>query len=94
MLGAPSGEYTFDIEGGGTYGKGAPDPFLLNNTTFWLFDKLGYNVHIDVKDEGFYPKGGANSTIRIKVPDKISGFTITESGKISKVGTRICFFPN
>ncbi len=90
LLGAPPGDYTFQIEGGGTYGKGAPDPYLLNNTTFKLFRKIGYDVQIKVEKEGFYPRGGAKGKIVIKVPPKIQGFDFTTKGAIKAVGTRIC----
>ncbi len=90
LLGAPPGDYVFQFEGGGTYGKGAPDPFLLNHSTFSLFRRMGYDVQILIDKEGFYPRGGAKGKIIIKVPLKIQGFNFTTKGTIKSIGTRIC----
>ena len=90
LLGAPSGQYIFEVEGGGTYGKGAPDPYLLNHTTFQLFRDLGYEIRINIEREGFYPKGGARGKIVIRVPEKTTSFNLETKGEAKKVGTRIC----
>jgi RNA 3'-terminal phosphate cyclase (ATP) len=62
---APSGEYLIRVKGGGTFGTFAPSPIYLNHVTFELFRKMGYNVEIQVQQQGFFPKGGAIANIRI-----------------------------
>ena len=56
---------TFEFIGGGTFGLGAPDPYYLNEITYHYFNKMGYNCHINVEKNGYYPKGGAQATLEI-----------------------------
>ncbi|MFX1307708.1 MAG: RNA 3'-terminal phosphate cyclase [Promethearchaeota archaeon] len=47
------------ISGGGTFGKWAPSLNYLKEVTYEIFKNHGFNIEIDIKKHGFYPKGGA-----------------------------------
>ncbi|MFW9786002.1 MAG: RNA 3'-terminal phosphate cyclase, partial [Candidatus Heimdallarchaeota archaeon] len=49
-----------NIQGGGTFGKWAPSLNYLQEVTFQIFKNTGLKIEIDIKNHGFYPKGGAN----------------------------------
>jgi len=75
--------------GGGTFGTGAPDPYYLNNVTYQLFLKMGFSCHIDVKRNGFYPKGGASAVLDIYPKQEVSQLTslnLENKGELLMVG--------
>ena len=75
--------------GGGTFGMGAPDPYYLNNVTYQLFSKMGYRCHIDVKRNGYYPKGGADASLSVYPVTDISylkPLTLNDKGNLLEVG--------
>ncbi len=76
---------TVSYTGGGTFGMGAPDPYYLNNVTYQLFQKMGYKCHIDVKKNGYYPKGGAEAVLHIDPVlsiDQLKPLIIEEKGSL------------
>lgn len=70
-----------DIKGGGTWGKWAPPVEYLKNVFLPL---IGEKTKIDVKKEGFYPKGGAEVLVET-VPWKPREIELLESGKVEKL---------
>lgn len=86
------------IQGGGTFGLGAPDPYYLNDITYYYFDKMRYKCQIsDIKD-GFYPKGGAGAELTInpleKPTNQLSPLGFRELGCIKKIGGTIVVSEN
>jgi RNA 3'-terminal phosphate cyclase (ATP) len=80
---------TINFTGGGTYGMGAPDPYYLNNVTYHLFSKMGYSCHLDVKKNGFYPKGGASAILNVqpvKNLDQIQPLVLEHTGELLGIG--------
>ncbi len=78
-----------NYRGGGTFGTGAPDPYYLNNVTYKLFEKMGYKCHIQVKKNGFYPKGGAMAILTVHpVIDfhKIKPLILEKKGHLLEIG--------
>ncbi|TFG18483.1 MAG: RNA 3'-phosphate cyclase [Promethearchaeota archaeon] len=74
--------------GGGTFGRGAPDPYYLNNVTYRFFSQMGYKCHIDVKKNGYYPKGGAMASLTIEPIRNVSDLkplVITDKGDLHKI---------
>ncbi|MHA1610581.1 MAG: RNA 3'-terminal phosphate cyclase [Promethearchaeota archaeon] len=61
-------KYTFNIKGGGTYGIFAPGTTYIEEITFHWFRQLGYFCHLDIRRQGFYPKGGARAILTIEPP--------------------------
>lgn len=59
------GEIVVNIKGGATFGMWAPTLPYLENVTIPQLSKMGYNIKVEVKRHGFYPKGGANVTFKI-----------------------------
>ncbi len=86
LVKAHSKEYKIDIQGGGTYGKWAPGTAYLQNVTYQLFKQVGYEASIEVHKHGFYPKGGAKSTLKIHPkPEQYNGFEVTERGELLSI---------
>ena len=48
-----------NIQGGGTFGKWAPSLNYLQEVTYQLFRNSGLKIDVEIKEHGFYPKGGA-----------------------------------
>jgi len=72
---------TIDVKGGGTWGKWAPPVEYLKNVFFPL---VGEKTTIDVKKEGFYPKGGAEVLV-MTVPWKPHKMELLEAGPVEKL---------
>lgn len=80
---------TISYMGGGTFGMGAPDPYYLNNVTYKLFEKMGFNCRIDVKRNGFYPKGGASAILHVQPVqdlDQLHPLVLEHRGKLLNIG--------
>ncbi len=67
--------------GGGTWGKWAPPILYLNNVLFPLMDS---RLEIDIKRDGFYPKGGADVEVTVK-PFKPAPIEKMEKGKLLEI---------
>lgn len=50
---------TINIQGGGSFGKWAPSLNYLQEVTYQLFRNSGLKIDVEIKEHGFYPKGGA-----------------------------------
>jgi RNA 3'-terminal phosphate cyclase (ATP)/RNA 3'-terminal phosphate cyclase (GTP) len=70
-----------DIKGGGTWGKWAPSVEYLKNVFFPL---VGEKTAIEVKKEGFYPKGGAEVLVTT-APWKPHKIELLEAGPVEKL---------
>ena len=70
-----------DIKGGGTWGKWAPPVEYLRNVFFPL---VGEKTTIDVRKEGFYPKGGAEVVVET-VPWKPHNIELLEAGSVERL---------
>jgi RNA 3'-phosphate cyclase len=77
---------TIDIKGGGTWGKWAPSVDYLKGVFFPL---VGEKTTIDVKREGFYPKGGAEVLVST-VPWKPRKIEFLEAGPVEKLSGVSC----
>jgi RNA 3'-phosphate cyclase len=60
-----SKEINLYVEGGATYGKWAPPIDYLQNVSYEILKTIGLNAKIEVKKEGFFPKGGAKAKLTI-----------------------------
>jgi RNA 3'-phosphate cyclase len=69
--------------GGGTWGKWAPPALYLEKI---LFPLLGCEslLAIDIKRDGFYPKGGADVEVAVR-PFKLGTIGKTEKGKLLEI---------
>ena len=72
---------TIDIKGGGTWGKWAPSVEYLKNVFFPL---VGEKTTIEVRKEGFYPKGGAEVIVKT-APWKPHKMEYLEAGPVEKL---------
>ncbi|MEM5814259.1 MAG: RNA 3'-terminal phosphate cyclase [Candidatus Aenigmatarchaeota archaeon] len=72
---------TIDIKGGGTWGKWAPPVEYLKNVFFPL---VGEKTSIEIRKEGFYPKGGAEVVVKT-VPWKPHKIELLEAGPVEKL---------
>ncbi|MHA1728774.1 MAG: RNA 3'-terminal phosphate cyclase [Promethearchaeota archaeon] len=81
------------VNGGGTFGLGAPDPYYLNGVTYRYFKRMGYECNITVNKNGFYPKGGATTDLYfkpLKDPSKeLKPLIIHKPGNLVKIAGNI-----
>ncbi len=74
-----------EIEGGGTYGQWAPPIAALEHVTFALMCRWGFPASVEIKREGFYPKGGAWVRARFG-PSRIMGpLDFPEQGALREI---------
>lgn len=71
------------FKGGGTWGKWAPPVLYLDNILFPLLG-CGDSLIIDIKKDGFYPKGGAEAEVLVK-PFKPKPINYMEKGKLLEI---------
>ena len=57
---------TLTIDGGGTWNIFAPSVLYLQEVLLPLLKKAGVNAKINIKKDGFYPKGGAQVELSIE----------------------------
>jgi len=73
-----------EIEGGATFGLWAPPIHYLKNVLGPLLRKMNYCIDIEVKREGFFPKGGASVSVSFSgAADK--SMILTERGAIRRI---------
>ncbi|MBI2498985.1 RNA 3'-terminal phosphate cyclase [Candidatus Woesearchaeota archaeon] len=72
------------IEGGGTWNKWAPSVLYLKEVFCGLIEKFGYNIKIDILNEGFYPKGGALVDVIIK-KNNLKRINLVDTGKLKLI---------
>jgi len=79
-----------NLKGGGTIGKWAPGLNYLDNVTYGIFRKAGFQIELNIKKYGFYPKGGALTTCRLHpAKDHLKPLNLTELGNISQIEGKI-----
>jgi RNA 3'-phosphate cyclase len=74
-----------EISGGGTAGKWSPPVDYMDHVFLGILRKYGADVGVEIQQHGFYPKGGAEVTIRVG-SSKIDGLEVMETGKL--IGTK------
>ncbi len=85
MIPAIKTDVVFDIKGGATFGKWASPVLFLDKILKFYLEKMSYSFTIDVKKEGFFPKGGARVTVHSEKA-KLKPLNITEHGQVVYVG--------
>lgn len=79
-------QITIRLRGGGTFGKWAPSLNYLKNTTYKIFEQAGLNIELEIKKQGFYPKGGANVVCTLYPPQKeLKPIHLTKLGTIKAI---------
>ncbi|MHA2197882.1 MAG: RNA 3'-terminal phosphate cyclase [Promethearchaeota archaeon] len=74
------------LSGGGTFGKWAPSLSYLQEVTYKIFKDSGLNIKLEIKKQGFYPKGGARITCTILPPkNNLKSINLTELGAIKLI---------
>jgi len=85
-LQAKGRQITVNINGGGTYGTGAPSTSFVQNVTYPAFALMGYRINVEVLKQGFYPKGGAQAHATFDVPNILRGLRLEDRGDLTRVG--------
>jgi RNA 3'-phosphate cyclase len=93
-LQAPSRVISVRINGGGTYGTGAPSTTYLENVTYPIFEQMGYGVDLQVERHGFYPKGGALVSVNFQPPDHLKPLIFKNRGQLVRVGGSVIAHAN
>lgn len=83
----PSLQYdlTINIKGGATFGKSAPPLYYIKEVLRYFLNKIGYRYNINIKREGFFPKGGAIVEFKSYKPNKLEELTVIEQTPIIRV---------
>ena len=76
MLATTQRELNINIQGGATFGKWAPSILYIENVTWEIFRKMGYKLELNIDKHGFYPRGGANVSIRLYSPTQLHGIKL------------------
>jgi len=77
-----TGNITLNLEGGATFGLWAPPLPYLEHITIPQLIRMGYDVKVDLKRHGFYPKGGARVVFTLKPCLKLEPIDLTDFGRI------------
>ncbi len=73
------------VEGGATHGKWAPSIEYTEYVTHKLLQQMRKDLMIEIKQYGFYPKGGANCEIVYGSHETLSPLDLTERGELEEV---------
>lgn len=73
------------IEGGATHGKWAPSIEYTEYVTHKLLQQMRKDLMINIKQYGFYPKGGASCEIVYNSHETLSPLNLTERGELEEV---------
>ncbi len=73
------------INGGADFGKFCPPIPWLQAVLLPLLQRMGYVIEIESLKSGFYPKGGAQTEIKIIPAKKLKPINLTEQGKIKSL---------
>ncbi len=72
------------INGGATNGKWAPPVLYIQNVLLPILRKINYSADIKIEKYGYYPKGGAQVSMKI-TPSKLKPLIIEEKGKLISI---------
>jgi len=72
------------IKGGGTWNLLAPSIPYLQYVILPLLKKMNYDIKIEIKKHGFYPKGGAELIIKTKKTN-LKPLQLQERGKLNNI---------
>lgn len=85
MIPALQHDLTINIKGGATFGKHAPPLYYIKEVPSYFLHKMGYRYDINIKREGFFPRGGALTAIRTFKPEKLKELIATKQTTITKI---------
>ncbi len=74
-----------NIQGGGTFGTHSPNSLYLKNILLPAIKKLGFNAEIEIKREGFFPKGGAVVNAFINPVKEIKPLILEDRDKLIEI---------
>ncbi|RKX55385.1 MAG: RNA 3'-phosphate cyclase, partial [Thermodesulfobacteriota bacterium] len=77
-------EVRIEIKGGGTLGLWSPNVLYTKHVLFPMIEKLGFKAEMDVKRHGFFPRGGAEVSVKTH-PAKEKELNIEKRGELLKV---------
>jgi len=80
-----SGTITLNLDGGATFGLWAPPLPYLEHITIPQLTRMGYDVKVDLKRHGFYPKGGARVIFTLNPCMKLEPLNLTDFGNITEI---------
>ncbi len=75
-------EVMVEIVGGGTVGLHAPHIYYTKYVFLEMIKKLGFHAEIEIRKQGFYPKGGADIILKTNPLEKTSNIKLKERGKM------------
>jgi len=85
MIPALQHDLTVSIKGGATFGMHAPPTYYIKDVLSYFLNKMGFNYNIEIKKEGFFPKGGALTELRSYKPGKLQELIAVEQKPIKSI---------
>ena len=79
-----------NIQGGGSFGKWAPSLNYLQEVTYQLFRNSGLKIDVEIREHGFYPKGGAQVKCTLQPSQNdIKSINLIELGNLDIINGEI-----
>ncbi|UCG00469.1 MAG: RNA 3'-phosphate cyclase [Candidatus Heimdallarchaeota archaeon] len=90
ILGVRNHDLEVEFQGGATFGKWAPSIPYVNHVTWEIFRNMNFDLKTEISRHGFYPKGGARVSAKLRSPSHIQGLDL-EVFKKPKVANILSF---
>lgn len=78
-----------NIQGGGTFGTHSPNSLYLKHILIPTIEKMGFKTDLEIKREGFFPKGGALVRAVIHPIKEIKPLMLNERGKLIQINGEV-----
>ena len=85
MIPALHYDLEISINGGATFGRGAPPLYYVRDVFGYFLNKMGYHFELAVQKEGFFPKGGALVEFKSYKPNKLGSLAVVERTPVKTI---------
>lgn len=80
-----------NIQGGGTFGTHSPNSLYLKQIVLPTIEKMGFKADLEIKREGFFPKGGAIVKAVVNPIKEIKPLILEERSSLKEIrGDVLC----
>lgn len=74
-----------NIEGGGTFGTHSPNSIYLKEILLPTIEKMGFKADLEIKREGFFPKGGSTVNVSVTPIKKVKPLILEERSQLKEI---------
>lgn len=78
-----------NIQGGGTFGTHSPNSLYLKQILLPTIEKMGFKADLEIKREGFFPKGGAIIKAVVNPIKEIKPLILEERSKLKEINCEV-----